>query len=164
MSTKQIDVEELFRNAQADQSLLSTINIDELLETLEKNNTDYLENKTLDSISQEVAATCLNLGVPRERAMDLCDKLIGYRQVNEIHELHKGKLVKTVKMVDGQARIQLKGIVMNIKFLDNGTHILCMNPQRKFSQYKFDEYITFQQLSTEEQLILMAYEYVEKHE
>jgi ABC-type molybdate transport system ATPase subunit len=54
------------------------------------------------------------------------------------------------------------GIVTDIKFMNNETHILCMNSQRRFIQYKFDECLTFQKLSVEEQLILMAYEQIEK--
>ena len=50
------------------------------------------------------------------------------------------------------------GIVSNIKFLDNGIHILCMNNQRRFIQYKFDDCYTFQKMTPDEQLIVMAYE------
>jgi hypothetical protein len=50
------------------------------------------------------------------------------------------------------------GIVVDIKFLDNGVHVLCLNNQRRLIQYKFDGSITFQKLSVDEQLILMAYE------
>ena len=50
------------------------------------------------------------------------------------------------------------GIVVDIKFLKDGTQILCMNTQKRFIQYKFDNCYTFQKMTPEEQLILMAYE------
>jgi hypothetical protein len=37
-----------------------------------------------------------------------------------------------------------------------------LNSQQRFIQYKFDDCLTFQKLSSEEQLILMAYEHLEK--
>jgi hypothetical protein len=52
--------------------------------------------------------------------------------------------------------------VVDIKFLDNGTQILTMNSLRRFIQFKFDECLTFQKLTVEEQLILMAYEHLER--
>ena len=44
-----------------------------------------------------------------------------------------------------------------VKFLDNGTHILCKNGFR-FIQYKFDECITFQKLTNDEVMILKVKE------
>jgi hypothetical protein len=54
------------------------------------------------------------------------------------------------------------GIVADIKFMDNGTHVLCKNVLGRFIQYKFDDCMTFQKLSVDEQLILMAYEHIAK--
>ena len=55
------------------------------------------------------------------------------------------------------------GIVVDIKFLDTGTHIMVLtkNPKCKCMQYNFDDCITFQKLLTDEQLILAAYEYIQ---
>lgn len=160
-----INVEELFKQAQEDPSLFSTINIDDLLNALEKDSTDYLENKTLNSINKEIFDTIHLLPFDINKKKELCQKLIGYRLVNQLFELHRGKLVKTIKTSDHPITpyLRMHGVVMNTKFFDNGTHIVCMNPSRKFSQYKFDDHITFQKLSADEQLILMAYEYIEKN-
>ena len=57
----------------------------------------------------------------------------------------------------GNTNLTTGGIVTDIKFLENGIHVLCMNNQRRFIQYKFDDCYTFQKMSTDEQLILMAY-------
>ena len=96
------------------------------------------------------------ISISEENKDVILKKLNGYRFVDEIHELHKGKMVRwirneTVKLTNG-------GIVTDIKFLDNGVHVLCMNNQRRFIQYKYDDCYTFQKMSIEEQLILMAYE------
>ena len=43
-------INQVYQDALADPSLLSTLNVDELLSTLETNKNDYLENKTLNGI------------------------------------------------------------------------------------------------------------------
>ena len=79
------------------------------------------------------------------------------RYVDEINELHKGKHIRWIRT--GTTSLTNGGIVVDIKFKDNGTHIMCKNGMNRFIQYKFDDCITFQKLSTEEQLIMMAYEH-----
>jgi hypothetical protein len=88
--------------------------------------------------------------------------LIGYRYVDEIRYLHKGKHIRWIRQNNKIPSLTNGGIVVNIKFLDNGIHIVCKNSQNRFIQYKFDDCITFQRLSVEEQLLLMAYENIGK--
>jgi hypothetical protein len=46
-------INQVYQDALADPSLLSTLNVDELLSTLETNKNDYLENKTLNGITDD---------------------------------------------------------------------------------------------------------------
>ena len=46
--------------------------------------------------------------------------------------------------------------------MDNGTHVLVKNKMNQFIQIKFDDCLLFQKMTLQEQLILMAYEYLEK--
>jgi len=163
-----MDIEEIFKNAKSDPELLSNINVDELLNAIDSEKTDYLENKTLKSISNEIFESLVEIGCSSKTIKNYCEKLIGYRLVNKIYELHKGKLVKTIKIVDEKTpetkpepKIRMHGTVSNIKFLDNGTHVVCMVFPQRYSQYKFDNHLTFQKLSDDEQLILMAYEQID---
>ena len=89
-----------------------------------------------------------------------CDKLIGYRLVDELHELHKGKHVRWIRI--DNAKLTNGGIVVDIKFMDKGIQVLCRNSTNKFIQYKYDECITFQKLNETEQVIMMAYSYANK--
>ena len=54
------------------------------------------------------------------------------------------------------------GIIVDIKFYETGTQILCMGNGKRFIQYKYDECFTFQKMSEAEQLVVMAYEYANK--
>ena len=157
----QLNVNELFEQALKDPSLFSTLDIDSLLDSIENDKNDYLENKTMTDVTNEIYEKINGLTISTDDKHDFCQKLIGYRYVDEINELHKGKHVRWIRINNNQREPNLTngGIVTDIKFLDNGTHVLCMNSGRRFIQYKFDDCLTFQKLSVEEQLILMAYDY-----
>jgi len=155
------NVEEIFKNALQDPSLLSAIDIDQLLSMMDNPKTDYLENRTMPELANDVSDALTQLLNDDLKILEYKIKLGGYRFVDELHELHKGKHVRWIRRENG--KLTNGGIVVDIRFLDNGTHILCMNSMRKFIQYKFDDCLTFQKLSTEEQLILMAYEYANDH-
>lgn len=162
---EKINVNEIFENAMKDPSLFSTMDIEKLLDSIEKEGHDYLEKKTMESITQEIYEQIDDLNLSIEQSAEICEKLIGYRYVDEIHEIHKGKHVRWIRILqENKDKMYLTngGIVVNVKFLKNGTHITCMSKGNRFIQYKFDDCITFQKLSTEEQLILMAYENLEK--
>jgi len=84
--------------------------------------------------------------------------LTGYRYVENLYELHKGKHIRWIR--EANKKLTNGAIIMDVKFTDKGTNILCRNSQFRLFQVKFDECIIFQKLSTGEQLILMAYEHV----
>ena len=157
----QSNVNEIFEQALKDPSLFSTLDIDSLLDSIENDKNDYLENKTMTTVANEIYEKMNELSNTPEQKLDFCQKLIGYRYVDEINELHKGKHVRWIRTNSQTPLTKLTngGIITDIKFLDNGTHVLCMNSGRRFIQYKFDDCLTFQKLSVEEQLILMAYDY-----
>lgn len=164
-----MDIENIFKNAKKDPELLANIDIDELLNAIENETTDYLENKTLKGISHEIFTCLSKIGCSQEMIQQYCEKLIGYRLVNELYELHKGKLVKTIKIFDEknpeiapEPSLKMQGKVCSIKFMNNGTYILCIGFPKRYMQYKFDHHLTFQKLSDDEQLILMAYEQIEE--
>lgn len=155
------NVEEIFKNALQDPSLLSAIDIDQLLSMTDNPKTDYLENRTMPELANDVSDALTQLLNDDQKILEYKIKLSGYRFVDELHEIHKGKHVRWIRRENG--KLTNGGIVVDIRFLDNGTHILCMNSMRKFIQYKFDDCLTFQKLTMEEQLILMAYEYANEN-
>ena len=157
-----INVQEIMENCKGDPSLLSTLNIDEILEAVEKDKHEYLDNKTLDTISQEIFESINSLGITKEKQKEICEKLLEYRYVDELFELHRGKFVRWIRKTNPEI-LTNGGIVVDVKFLDNGINILVkISSIPRFIQYRFDDCLSFQKLSQEEQLILMAYEIINK--
>jgi len=153
-------INDIMRDALNDPTLLSQFDVNKILETLDSDKHDYLENKTMEIISRENYEIINNLDITQVDKLKYINKLIGYRTIDQINELHKGKHVRWYRMSTG--KLTNGGIIVDIKFLNNGIYILCMNVNRKFIQYKFDDCITFQKLSDEEQMILISYDFINK--
>ena len=155
-----MDINAIFENVRKDTSLLANIDMDELLRATENDKNDYLNNKTIDDILEENIKAIRKLKLPKDETLGLCNKLVGYRLVENVFDIHKGKHVRWIRPPG--TRITNGALVFDIKFMDNGTHILCRNLQGRMFQIKFNECLVFQKLSVGEQLILMAYEHVKK--
>jgi len=152
------DIETIFNNIRKDSSLLNTIDINQLLEN-ERN--ESLENKTLDDILQEIIEVFKEQGLTNKKIKDFCESLAGYRYIENLYDIHRGKYIRWVNK-SSMTKITNGGIVMDTKIMDEGTQILCKTSSNRFFQIKFDNNIIFQKLTTGEQLVLYAYEHCKK--
>ena len=139
----------LIENEKNNPELQNTLNIDEILEAAEHVDRDYIENYSLRTISKEVYECLHEHNINIEFIHEYCQKLLQYKYIDSIHHIHKGKHVRWLR----NGKLTNGGIVVDVKFLKNGTHILCKNMNR-FIQYKFDDCTTFQKLTNQELLIL----------
>lgn len=149
-----MDVKDIFEQALKDPTLTSNLDIEKLIESLDDERNEYLENKTMKDINADIFNKIKNLHIDLIKKKEFCEKLIGYHPIEEVYELHKGKHIRWIR----NNKLTNGGIIVNIKFTDNGTQVLCMNSAKKFIQIKIDECIIFQKMSETEQLIIMAYE------
>ncbi len=162
-----MNIQEIYQQVESDPSLLSTINIDELLENIESETTEYLEGQTLKTITNTIRQVLLNSGII-ENLSSIYDKLIGYRHVERICEIRLGVYVRwisinTEKDPTKKNNIYLKpgGTVISIKICEEGVQVVCKTAFGRHVSFRFDECILFQKLTVEEQLILMAYDYIQ---
>lgn len=159
---REINIQEIFENAKNDPSLFSSIDVDELLDKIENETTEYLENKTLSNISETVYETLteyLPLKNENEIIEQYCKKLSGYRYVERICDLRQGIYIRWIK--HGETKLHNGGIAVNVKIGDE-IQIVCKTALGHFLSLKFNECIVFQKLTMEEQLILMSYDYIQK--
>jgi hypothetical protein len=152
-----MDISKLIKEAQEDPDLFSHINIPNLLESLESVKTDFLETQTFESISIDLFDSICRLPIDQETIANHCDKLVGYRFVDELHLLHKGKFIRWIRH-DTPDKLMKGAIVVDIQFCDFGANILCRLMTGQFLRYRFDKCNTYQKLTEEEQLILMLYD------
>lgn len=139
------------------QSELSTSdNIQNILDMID----DYecssnIENKNTDDIIKDI------IKILKQHNISCIDKisskLIGYVYIDEICDIQKGRHVRWIRITPGSnLTLTNGGVIMDTKFTNNGTQILCKNKVNKFIQYKFDDCISFQKMSKQEEIILMA--------
>jgi len=142
-------MDQLIQNEQNNPELQNTLNIDEILEAAEHVDREYIEHHSLKTISKEIFSCLQEINMERENIHKYCQSLLQYKYIEYVHHIHKGKHIRWIR----NGKLTNGGIVVDVKFLHNGTHILCKNHQR-FIQYKFDDCKTFQKLTQQELLIL----------
>tara|TARA_B110000285_G_scaffold231086_1_gene298939 strand:- start:1820 stop:2302 length:483 start_codon:yes stop_codon:yes gene_type:complete len=113
------------------------------------------ENKTTDDIIMDVIQTLSEYDVPDIDKVS--SKLNGYSFIDEICDIQKGRHVRWIRITpDSKRTLTNGGVIVDTKFTNNGLQILCKNKLNRFMQYKFDECISFQRMSKQEQIITMA--------
>lgn len=142
-------VQDLIDSEKNNPDLESTLDVPALLAAAENVSLDFLNTHSLSTISQDNLIAIQSTGIIGEQLQNITNKLVEFYHIDYIYQIHKGKHVRWLR----NGRLTNGGIVVDIKFLDTGTHILCKCRER-FIQYKFDECITFQRLSTDEMMIL----------
>ena len=150
------DFQSLFESIIKEESMFSKNDIDKLIKSIENDKNNYLENKTMTMIQDNIYNSLDAIEITETDKNKIINKLHGYRHVDDLRELWKGKHVRWIQ--NKKKTLTNGGILMNIKFTDTGTHIICRNNMNRFFQISFDDCILFQKMSLEEQMILMAYE------
>ena len=111
----------------------------------------YLDGKTFNLLSKEIENVLLENGIFPNPFLE---KLDGYRYVDEINELFRGKYIRWIRIKNKNPTLTNGAIVMEIKFLDDGIQILCRNGANRFIQFKWDDCLVFQKLTDEEWMLL----------
>lgn len=143
------------QKARQDASTRSTINIAELLNDVSNDQTQHLEGQTIESISRSIYDSLL-LRVSREMVQTFYEKLSGFRYIDKVYLLHRGKYARWIRNDSVPPKLENGGIVVDTKITDNGVIVLCKLGSR-FTQYRFNDCITYQKLTPDEMLVLSAY-------
>ena len=114
---------------------------------------------TLNDIIDTNIQVLNTLELTNDDVTNYCNKLAGYKYIDHLNQLHKGKYIRWINKSN---KLTNGAIFLELSFLDNGTNLICKNVHHRYLQLKFDDVVIFQKLSTQEQLILMAYEYATK--
>jgi hypothetical protein len=149
-----MNIADFIKEAREDPSLLSKINAAELLKSVKN---DFLENQTIESISANIFDSLTQLPLNKEIIESHFERLVGYRFVDELHLLHKGKYVRWIRH-DIPDKLMKGAVVVDIQFGDFGANVLCRLMTGDFLRYRFDKCNTYQKLTDEEQLLLMLSE------
>jgi putative hemolysin len=156
------DIRTIFEEAKNNPSLYSTLDIVSLLNTVESSKHNYLENQTTQTILRDVFESLNALACSASEKEILYNKLTEFRHIDELNDIQMGKYIRWIRKDKTPYCITNGGLVVNVKFSDSGALIVCKCPGNRFIQFKMDECLCYQKLSTEELLLLMAYENIQK--
>ena len=155
---REIDIKQIYENAINDPMLFSTIDIDSLLAKIDNVDDNYLENKKLSDITNDIFDAIGELNINNDLAINMCERLAGYRYVERVCDLRNGRMMRWIKRTSSapfsKTSLTNGGILMNIKIENSGVQLLCRNNANRFFNIKFDDCLVFQKLTMEEQLIL----------
>jgi hypothetical protein len=151
---------EILQQAREDPSLLSRIDVDELMEGLETMS-PFFENKTLANISEMIFSVISeSFHSDTEQQSKMCIALTEYYYVEQIYQFQKGRYIRWLRKNMDIPKLTNGGVVMDVIFREKGgTYILCMTNQRRPCQLRFDDCHFFQKLTDEEQLVLAVTDY-----
>jgi hypothetical protein len=152
------EIRNLFQQAKNDPSLFSQLNVDEILNTIENDKYNYLENKTLMSISQEVLTELQKIKYLDDIIIqNYHNKLKEYVLVTEIFELKKGHYIRYIKK--NETKLHTGSVFLDVKFKNGGVYLMVVS-WKTIVQIKMDDFIIFQKLTPEEKLVLLSFEQI----
>jgi hypothetical protein len=150
-----MNIEELIEEARKDPNVLTTIDIEELLENTEDIDEENLEGKTMSDFMQENHSILSEVYLDRETEIkDICDKLKDYRYIERICDLRPGRHIRWINTNTQELKLGRGGTLIKIEILNNKTTVLCKN-YRFFMRCVLDNCLVFQKFTIEEQLLLM---------
>jgi hypothetical protein len=149
----------MFDDAESDLMQNSSLDISCIL-----SNSDIAINRAMSQVSLAGIADDIYSAVSRvntsvDTVAIICSKLSEYKLIDNLSEFTCKRHIRWINLARPDY-LHSGGTMLDVKFLDRGVNILLLSGGKRFTQYRFDECISFQKLSYDEQLVLMASEIV----
>lgn len=138
------------------------MDIDKLTNALNNDDNDKIMNLTTKKIMELNLNILKELHLDRNTTLDYLKKLKGYRYIDEINDLRYGGYIRWIPITDpSYLPLNKCGIVCDIQITDNGVNIVCKNFMHRHFNFKMDECIIFQKMSSQELIILSALDHLD---
>lgn len=134
------------------------MNMSEWIESILENSEryHYLEGKTKKDLQEDIERTLSQIPLSESERQSYSNRLKDYRYVDEVPEFVVGKHIRWIKK--DSLKLTNGGILTDIKFLENGIYLLCKMYGNRFHQYRLEDAYSFQKISPEELVVLIANE------
>ncbi len=151
-----MSLESLFTQAKTEADLIKRVDPDDLLKELGKEKNHYLESKKSAIIEEEKQNAISELTDDKETIKELLIRLVEYRYVDTLDELHFGKQTRWIKKYSDDIYLTNGGICVGTVITPEGVNLQIKIWNGKINTIRYDDCLVFQKLSYGEQLILMA--------
>jgi hypothetical protein len=145
--------------------MVKKIDVDELLEALDKNEGNQsIMDCTTSKIQKDKNDLLQKLHFKSADIKYLLNKLKDYRFVDEIKDLNYGCYVRWINMIDPtNLKVTNGGFICDMKASNSDYIISCKNTLNHYFSFRVSECLIFQKLTNSEKLILNALDYLEKN-
>ena len=129
---------------------------------------DNENNESIMNYNSRLIKTIKNdylqkLNLPRDKLKEYHTKLKDYRYVDDLTDIQYGRYIRWINLKNPE-KIELTrgGMIIDIKILGSGIHVVCKNTYNHPFQIKIDECYIFQKLTNQEKILLLALDYIQK--
>lgn len=155
------EIREMVESMRKEQEIFKTVDVNDLLISIEKETHEYLENKTFKTIAEDIfneLSSIESISLVEKEA--LCGKLKDFFLVKDISELRKSRYLRYIKK--GGAKLSCGGFFTKL-FVNNGiVYIGMVIFGGRFISVRYDDCIFFQKLTDDEKIILLSFDYIEQ--
>lgn len=119
-----------------------------------------LNSKKIKSIKNDYLQKLL---LPRDKLKEYHLKLKEYRYVDDLSDIQYGRYIRWINLKNpDNIKLTTGGIIIDIKIIESGIHLVCKNNMNHCVQIKIDENIIFQKLTDQEKILITALDYLDK--
>lgn len=133
-----------------------------LQKALDNENNASIMNLTTKKIKALKNDYLQKLQLSRDKLKDFHKKLQDYRYVDDLTDIQYGRYIRWINLKNPEnINLTNGGIIIDIKILSTGIHVVCKNNMNRRFQIKIDENIIFQKLTDQERILISALDYLE---
>ena len=133
-----------------------------LLHALENETNSSIMNLTTAKIKDHKNTILQQLQLEKSKLKTMHTKLTEYRYCTDMSDLQYGYYIRWIPLKDPEnLYLTNGGIMCDMKIVNNQIQIFCKNFRNRFFQFKFDEAVIFQKISSQEKVILSVLDYLD---
>ena len=139
------------------------LDVDKLLNALENENNESLLDLNKEKISTMKNDILQKLNIKNDKLKLFHKKLKLYRYVDNVEDINYGSFIRWISLkTPNDIKLTNGGIVCDMKTKDESIYIICKNSLNRFFTLTLEENIIFQKLTSQEEVILSAMNYLNK--
>ena len=139
------------------------MNNSELLKALDNENNKNIVKLSSEKIVGDKNEIFNQLYISNTEKKKLSDKLKDYIYVDDLDDIKIGSYIRWINIKDpDNIKLTNGGLLCEIKYLDDGCHLLCKNNFNMMMQINMETNLIFQKLNNQEKIILNVIDYLNK--
>ena len=139
------------------------MNNQDLLKALDNENNKNIINLSTEKIKNDKKNIIDELYLSKKEADILKSKLADYIYIDDLNNVKIGSYIRWINLnKPDQIKLTNGGLICDIKYLDDGCHLMCKNNFNQIMQISMETNLIFQKLNNQEKVILSVIDYLNK--